>query len=186
MWLFATRGATFGGVGHRRRRHGGHRRAVYHQLRHCAGDPFYAINNHTDVLSEARRRTDVRPISAVNYSIDKFDRVDHRYRQRGARRFVYPFANKWVGLDELVFGARTAHWAALAITGLVAWLWWPEGACCWVMFFGSLVPFSTGRCAAAGGGGPRAATLFAVFVLPDCRLGLSIGMEICARSDRRS
>ncbi len=54
---------------------------------------------------------------------------------------MYPFANKWVGLNHWYPGLGTAL-AGLAITGLVAWLWWPEGRLLLVMFFGSLVPFS--------------------------------------------
>ncbi|HKY22370.1 MAG TPA: glycosyltransferase family 39 protein [Vicinamibacterales bacterium] len=113
-------------------------------LINCAiatGDPLYAINNHTDFYLR-REGAPVTPISAVSYSIDKF-----RARPIAAMDnamlgvVVYPFSNKWVGLDEWLPGLGTTL-ACLAIAGLVAWLFQPEGRLLVAMFFGSLVPFS--------------------------------------------
>jgi hypothetical protein len=114
-------------------------------LINCAiatGDPFYAINNHTDFYLKREGVPDVTPISAVRYSFDKFDARPIAATDNAVRGiFVYPFANKWVGLNEWYPGLGTVL-ACLAITGLVAWLWWPETRLLLVMFFGSLVPFS--------------------------------------------
>ena len=114
-------------------------------LINCAiatGDPFYAINNHTDFYLKREGVADVRPISAVAYSLDKFDSRPIAATDNAVRGvFVYPFANKWVGLDEWLPGLGTAL-ACLAIAGLFAWLWSPEGRLLLAMFFGSLVPFS--------------------------------------------
>ncbi len=85
---------------------------------------------------------DPTPISAVKYSLDKLESRPIAATDNAVRGvFVYPFSNKWVGLDEWYPGLGTVL-ACLAITGLVAWLWWPEGRLLLVMFFGSLVPFS--------------------------------------------
>ena len=114
-------------------------------LINCAiatGDPFYAINNHTDFYLKREGVADVRPISAVAYSFDKFQVRPIAATDNAVRGvFVYPFANKWVGLDEWYPGLGMAL-AGLAIAGLFAWLWSPEGRLLLVMFFGSLVPFS--------------------------------------------
>ena len=114
-------------------------------LINCAiatGDPFYAINNHTDFYLKREGVPDVRPISAVRYSVDKFESRPIAATDNAVRGiFVYPFANKWVGLNRWYPGLGTVL-AGLAIAGLVAWLWWPEGRLLLVMFFGSLVPFS--------------------------------------------
>ena len=119
----------------------------------ATGDPFYAINNHTDFYlkreaADLSRRSgkaaeaDVRPISAVAYSFDKFELRPVAATDNAVRGvFVYPFTNKWVGLDRWLPGLGIAL-ACLAIAGLFSWLWFPEGRLLLVMFFGSLVPFS--------------------------------------------
>ena len=116
-------------------------------LINCAiatGDPFYAINNHTDfyLKREGVPEADVRPMSAVAYSAGKFASRPIAATDNAVRGvFVYPFSNKWVGLDKWYPGLGTAL-AWLAIAGLLSWLWSPEGRLLLVMFFGSLVPFS--------------------------------------------
>jgi hypothetical protein len=114
-------------------------------LINCAiatGDPFYAINNHTDFYLKREGVTDVRPMSAVAYSVDKFESRPIAAADNAVRGvFVYPFANKWVGLNEWYAGLGTVL-AGLAIIGLTGWLFWPDGRLLLVMFFGSLVPFS--------------------------------------------
>lgn len=114
-------------------------------LINCAiatGDPFYAINNHTDFYLKREGVADVRPMSAVSYSVDKFESRPIAATDNAVRGvFVYPFANKWVGLNEWLPGLGTAL-ACLAIGGLIAWLWSADGRLLLVMFFGSLVPFS--------------------------------------------
>jgi hypothetical protein len=114
-------------------------------LINCAiatGDPLYAINNHTDFYLKREGAVDPSPISAVSYSLDKFDSrpiaaVDNAVR--GV--FAYPFANKWVGLDEWLPGLGTVV-AYLAIAGLIGWLWSRDGRLLLFMFFVSLIPFS--------------------------------------------
>ena len=116
-------------------------------LINCAiatGDPFYAINNHTDfyLKREGVAEADVRPMSAVAYSSGKFASRPIAATDNAVRGvFVYPFSNKWVGLDRWYPGLGTAL-ACLAVAGLVSWLWSAEGRLLLVMFFGSLVPFS--------------------------------------------
>jgi hypothetical protein len=114
-------------------------------LINCAiatGDPFYAINNHTDFYLKREGAADLTPISAVSYSLAKFESRPIAATDNAVRGvFVYPFSNKWVGLDQWHPGLGTAL-ACLAIAGLVAWLWVPEGRLLLVMFIGSLVPFS--------------------------------------------
>ena len=114
-------------------------------LINCAiatGDPFYAINNHTDFYLKREGVPDVTPISAVRYSLDKFESRPIAATDNAVRGiFVYPFSNKWVGLNDWYPGLGTVL-ACLAAAGLVAWLWQPEGRLLLAMFFGSLVPFS--------------------------------------------
>jgi hypothetical protein len=126
-------------------------------LINCAiatGDPFYAINNHTDFYLKreaaeglssrngAAAEADIAPISAVGYSLDKFTSRPIAATDNAVRGiFVYPFSNKWVGLDQWLPGLGTVL-AYFAIAGLVGWLWMPEGRLLLLMFFGSLVPFS--------------------------------------------
>jgi hypothetical protein len=113
-------------------------------LINCAiatGDPLYAINNHTDFYLK-REGAPVAPISAVGYSLDKFESRPIAAIDNAVRGvFVYPFANKWVGLDQWLPGLGTAL-ACLAIVGLVGWVWSPDGRLLLALFFGSLVPFS--------------------------------------------
>ena len=155
MWLLATRGPNI-------RRElaiavGVMTVLVAPFLINCAiatGDPFYAINNHTDfylkreAAADLSRRSgtaaeaDVRPMSAVAYSSGKFASRPIAATDNAVRGvFVYPFSNKWVGLDRWYPGLGTAL-ACLAVAGLVTWLWSAEGRLLLVMFFGSLVPFS--------------------------------------------
>ena len=58
-------------------------------LINCAiatGDPFYAINNHTDFYLKREGAADVTPISAVSYSLEQIRiAADRRTRQRRAR-----------------------------------------------------------------------------------------------------
>ncbi len=114
-------------------------------LINCAiatGDPFYSINNHTDFYLKREGAADVKPISAISYSLGKFESRPIAAMDNAVRGvFVYPFSNKWVGLDEWYPGLGTVL-ACLAIAGLVGWLWSPDGRLLLVMFFGSLVPFS--------------------------------------------
>jgi hypothetical protein len=114
-------------------------------LINCAmatGDPFYAINNHTDFYLKREGAVDVRPISAVRYSLEKFESRPVAATDNAVRGiFEYPFTNKWIGLDVWYPGLGVLL-ACLAIVGLVEWLWFPDGRLLLVMFLGSLVPFS--------------------------------------------
>ena len=114
-------------------------------LINCAlatGDPLYAINNHTDFYLKREGAPDVTPISALGYSADKFETRPIAAADNAMLGiFVYPFANKWVGLNEWLPGLGTTV-ACLAVGGLVAWLWQPDGRLLLFMFLGSLIPFS--------------------------------------------
>ena len=84
-------------------------------LINCAiatGDPFYAINNHTDfylkreAAADLSRRSgtaaevEVSPISAVGYSLDKFESRPIAATDNAVRGvFVYPFTQQmgWAG-----------------------------------------------------------------------------------------
>lgn len=114
-------------------------------LINCAivtGDPLYAINNHTDFYLKREGVADVTPISAVSYSVAKFESRPVAATDNAVRGiFVYPFANKWEGLDEWLPGLGTVL-GSLAIVGLVGWLWSADGRLLLAMFLGSLVPFS--------------------------------------------
>jgi hypothetical protein len=143
IWLLATRGAGI-------RRQLGFAVSVMSIivapfLINCAiatGDPFYAINNHTEFYLDREGAADVTPISAVQYSLNKFESRPIAATDNAVRGiFVYPFSNKWAGLDVWYPGLGTLL-ACLAIGGMVAWLWVPEGRLLLVMFLGSLVPFS--------------------------------------------
>ena len=65
-------------------------------LINCAiatGDPFYAINNHTDFYLKRENVPDVTPISAVKYSLDKFESRPIAATDNAVRGvFVYPFS----------------------------------------------------------------------------------------------
>jgi hypothetical protein len=114
-------------------------------LINCAvatGDPLYAINNHTEFYLKREGAADIKPMSAVGYSLAKFDSRPIAATDNALRGlFVYPFTNKWAGLDRWYRGVGTIL-SYLAIAGLVAWLWFPEGRFLLVMLFGTLVPFS--------------------------------------------
>jgi hypothetical protein len=114
-------------------------------LINCAmatGDPLYAINNHTEFYLKREGAADTRPISAVGYSLAKFESRPIAATDSALRGlFVYPFNNKWVGLDRWYPGVGWVL-SYLAIAGLFAWLWFPEGRLLLVMLFGALVPFS--------------------------------------------
>ena len=79
-------------------------------LINCAiatGDPFYSINNHTDFYLKREGAADVKPISAISYSLGKFESRPIAAIDNAVRGvFVYPFSNKWVGLDEWYPGPR--------------------------------------------------------------------------------
>jgi hypothetical protein len=108
----------------------------------ATGDPLYAINHHTDFYLKREGATDVKPTSAIKYSFDKFALRPFAATDNAVRGiFVYPFANKWVGLDKWYPGLGTLL-AGLAIGGLVAWLWQPHERLLLFTFLVSLVPFS--------------------------------------------
>lgn len=114
-------------------------------LINCAiatGDPFYAINNHTDFYLKREGTPDPQPISAFQYALDKFGARPIAAADTVATGiFFYPFANKWVGLNDWVSGAGNAL-AVLAIAGLTAWLWSRDGRLLLLMLLSALIPFS--------------------------------------------
>ena len=108
----------------------------------ATGDPFYAINNHTDFYLKREGTADPVPISAFRYALEKFETRPMAAADTVATGvFLYPFANKWVGLDEWLDGLGTVL-ACLAIAGMVVWLWHPEGRLLLVMLLVALIPFS--------------------------------------------
>ena len=125
----------------------------------ATGDPLYAINNHTEFYLKREGAADTRPISAVGYSLAKFESRPIAATDNALRGlFVYPFNNKWVGLDRWYPGVGTVL-SYFTIAGLVAWLWFPEGRLLLIMLFGALVPFSMTW--TVRGGGEWRLTLFA-------------------------
>ena len=106
----------------------------------ATGDPFYAINNHTDFYLKREGTPDPAPISAFRYSLDKFT-TRSRPRHVATGIFFYPFANKWVGLNVWLDGLGTLL-ACLAVAGMTGWLWHRDGHMLLLMLLGGLVPFS--------------------------------------------
>ena len=108
----------------------------------ATGDPFYAINNHTDFYLKREGTPDPVPISAFEYALDKFERRPISAIDTVATGvFFYPFTNKWVGLDAWQKGLGTLL-AVFAILGLIEWLWLGEGRLLLFMLLGALIPFS--------------------------------------------
>jgi hypothetical protein len=107
----------------------------------ATGDPLYAINNHTDFYLKREGVPDPPPMSAVAYTWGKFERPLYAADTMVVGMFSYPFNNKWAGLDRWYSGlGRVLSW--MAVAGMVAWLWHPDGRFVLVMFMGALVPFS--------------------------------------------
>ena len=108
----------------------------------ATGDPFYAINNHTAFYLNREGTAEPAPTSAVRYSIDKFKLRPIAAADTVATGvFLYPFANKWDGLDMWRQGLGPLL-ACLAIAGLVAWLWQRDGRMLLLLLLSALVPFS--------------------------------------------
>ncbi len=108
----------------------------------ATGDPLHAINHHTDFYLKREGAIEVKPTSAISYSVNKFASRPIAATDNAVRGvFVYPFANKWVGLDRWYPGLGTLL-ACLAIGGLIGWLWQPQGRFLLFIFLASLVPFS--------------------------------------------
>jgi hypothetical protein len=113
-------------------------------LINCAiatGDPLFAINNHTDFYLKREGMPEPPKISAIAYTLQKFERPLAAADTMVTGIFAYPFNNKWVGLDHWRPGlGRVLAW--LALGGMFAWLWQREGRLVLVMFLSSLIPFS--------------------------------------------
>lgn len=108
----------------------------------ATGDPLYAINHHTDFYLKREGAPEIRPMSAIDYSLGKFAFRPVAATDNAVRGiFVYPFANKWVGLDRWYEGFGTLL-ACLSIGGLIGWLWRPRERFLLFTFLVSLVPFS--------------------------------------------
>jgi hypothetical protein len=143
IWLFATRGPDI------RRKvliAGGITAALVAPfVINCmiaTGDPLYSINHHTDFYLKREGAPEVKPMSAIDYSLGKFAFRPIAATDNAVRGiFVYPFANKWVGLDRWYPGLGTLL-ACLAIGGLIGWLWQPQGRLLLFIFLASLIPFS--------------------------------------------
>ncbi len=113
-------------------------------LINCAratGDPLFAINNHTDFYLKREGVENPPPKSAVAYVTEKFSRPVAAADTMVNGVFVYPFDNKWVGIDAWLPGlGRVLSW--LAIAGMIGWLQQREGRLLLCMLLGSLIPFS--------------------------------------------
>ena len=108
----------------------------------ATGDPFYAINNHTDFYLKREGVPEPPPISALRYSLDKFTyRPITAVDTVATGIFFYPFANKWVGLNVWWDWLGTVL-ACLTIAGLTGWLWHRDGHMLLLVLLGGLVPFS--------------------------------------------
>ena len=98
-------------------------------LINCAiatGDPLLAINHHTDFYLKREGVADPPPKSAVVYALEKFERPLAAADTMVNGIFVYPFTNKWVGLDAWFPGlGQVLSW--LAIGGMIGWLWRRDG-----------------------------------------------------------
>lgn len=115
------------------------------------GDPLYAINHHVDFYLSREAAAANPPITdapesgqvtAIDYSVDKFASRPWAATDNALLGvFVYPFANKWVGLDAWIPELGTLL-ACLAAIGLLSWLWHPDGRMLLTLFFAALVPFS--------------------------------------------
>jgi 4-amino-4-deoxy-L-arabinose transferase-like glycosyltransferase len=107
----------------------------------ATGDALYAINNHTDFYLKREGIPDPPPMSAVAYTMGKFERPLVAADTMIAGLFTYPFNNKWVGIDAWLPGlGRALSW--LAIAGMIGWLWHRDGRFVLSTFLVSLVPFS--------------------------------------------
>ena len=114
-------------------------------LVNCArafGDPFIAIDVHTDYYLTAEGGPPGQSVGALTYIADKI-----RHRPVAAADtavvglFVRPLADKWSGLDFWIRGASvTLFWCAIA--GLVLFAGSPNGRLLLVILFASLVPYA--------------------------------------------
>lgn len=146
LWLIATRDAA---IGRRRLQQVGLTIAIMAALVapyliNCAlefGDPLYAINYHTRFYLDREGARDQTPRTALAYTLDKFRARPIASVDTAVRGIiVYPFSNKWVGLDLFYPGLGwLLSW--LAIGGLAAWLWHPLGRLLLLALGGSLVPY---------------------------------------------
>ncbi len=112
-------------------------------LVNCAiefGDPFYAINYHTQYYLDHEGAPPVI-MSASRYILDKFAARPVETTDIAIQGlFVYPFQNKWSGLNVWMPGlGTTLSW--LSVAGLVWWLFLPRGRFLLGVLLGSLVPF---------------------------------------------
>ena len=108
----------------------------------ATGDPFFAINHHTDFYLKREGTAEPPPISALQYTVEKFTRRPIAAADTVATGiFLYPFENKWVGLDAWQQGLGQLL-ACLAAAGLVVWLWQRDGRLILLMFVSALIPFS--------------------------------------------
>lgn len=114
-------------------------------LINCAiatGDPFYAINNHTDFYLKREGAPDPAKISAFRYTFDKFAaRPIAALDTVATGVFFYPFANKWVGLN-VWWEWLGVGLACFAVAGLTGWLWSRDGRLLLLMLLCGLMPFS--------------------------------------------
>jgi len=108
----------------------------------ATGDPLFAIDNHTVFYLNREGTPDPSYTKAIDYTFDKFKLRPITAADTVATGiFFYPFANKWVGLDAWRSGLGRLL-AALAIGGLIAWLWQPDGRLLLLMLVCALAPFS--------------------------------------------
>ena len=113
-------------------------------LINCAvatGDPFYAINYHTNFYRHAEGRPSEEAMSASAYVASKFashpvGTIDTAFEGL----FLQPFIEKWRGFNPWLEGLGSALWS-LSMIGLLASAFFPTGRLMLVLLVTSLVPY---------------------------------------------
>ena len=114
------------------------------------GDPFYAINYHTQFY-RARAGETAQIVSTSSYLWTRFSAAPIEFIDTVLQGlFVYPFVIKWRGLDMWWPGLGTIA-SALSIAGLVLWIYRPAQRVLLAVLFSSLVPYMTTWSISGGG-----------------------------------
>ncbi len=105
------------------------------------GDFFYTFNVHGDIYRIAEGQT-ARPDTTYSYIRDKLSGRTYATVDTIVRGVtLYPFENKWTGLNGWRDGLGT-HVAVASVAGLVVLAFVPAGRLVVLVAFASLLPFS--------------------------------------------